>query len=40
MLEIYTVNASSEVARGTSQLKVQDIYSADAGYLDLWRLTY
>jgi hypothetical protein len=40
VLETYTVNASSEVSNGTWQLKVQDIYSADTGFLDLWRLTF
>jgi carboxypeptidase T len=38
--ETYTVDTSSEVANGTWQLKVQDIYSADTGFLDLWRLTF
>ena len=38
--ETYTVNASTEAANGTWQLKVQDIYSADVGFIDLWRLTF
>ncbi|MGB3440068.1 MAG: M14 family metallopeptidase [Actinophytocola sp.] len=36
----YTVNASSEVANGTWRLQVRDTYSADTGYIDLWRLTF
>jgi hypothetical protein len=36
----YTVNASSEVANGTWRLQVRDLYSADTGYIDLWRLTF
>jgi carboxypeptidase T len=38
--ETYTVNAAGELANGTWQLKVQDIYSADVGFVDLWRLTF
>ncbi|WP_374066415.1 proprotein convertase P-domain-containing protein [Actinokineospora auranticolor] len=40
VIATYTVNASSEVANGTWQLKVQDTYNADTGYIDLWRLTF
>ncbi|MER5181810.1 S8 family serine peptidase [Streptomyces sp. NPDC002896] len=36
----YTVNASSEAANGTWQLKVQDVYSADTGYINSWKLTF
>jgi len=36
----YTVNASSEVANGTWQLRVRDLYRYDTGYIDLWRLTF
>lgn len=36
---LYTVNASSEVASGTWQLRVRDIFSGDAGTLKNWRLT-
>jgi subtilisin family serine protease len=36
----YTVNASSEVANGTWRLKVQDVYSADTGYINSWKLTF
>ena len=36
----YTVNASSEVANGTWQLRVRDYYRADTGYIDSWRLTF
>jgi carboxypeptidase T len=38
--ETYTVNATSEPANGTWLLKVQDIYSADVGFVDLWRLVF
>jgi hypothetical protein len=40
VLATYTVNASSEVANGTWRLQVRDLYSADTGYIDLWRLTF
>jgi hypothetical protein len=36
----YTVNAAGEVANGTWRLQVRDTYSADTGYVDLWRLTF
>ncbi|MFL6121624.1 M14 family metallopeptidase [Actinophytocola sp.] len=36
----YTVNASSEVANGTWQLRVRDYYSADTGYINSWSLTF
>ncbi|MFK4105723.1 S8 family peptidase [Streptomyces sp. NPDC019531] len=37
----YTVDASSETTvNGTWQLKVQDVYSADTGYLNSWKLTF
>ncbi|MFD2691798.1 S8 family serine peptidase [Streptomyces phyllanthi] len=36
----YTVNASSETANGTWQLKVQDVYSADTGYINSWKVTF
>ncbi len=35
----YTVNASTEAASGTWQLRVQDRYSIDTGYIDSWTLT-
>jgi len=35
----YTVNASAETRNGTWQLKVQDVYQYDTGYLDSWSLT-
>ena len=35
----YTVDASTEVANGTWQLKVQDVYSADTGYINSWSPT-
>ncbi|SER60347.1 Zn-dependent metalloprotease [Streptomyces sp. yr375] len=36
----YTVNASSEVANGTWQLKVQDNAAQDTGYINGWSLTF
>ncbi|BCJ43400.1 zinc metalloprotease [Actinoplanes ianthinogenes] len=35
----YTKNLSSEAANGTWRLKVQDVYSADTGYINSWTLT-
>jgi len=35
----YTVNLSSEAANGTWRLKVQDVYSADTGYINTWTIT-
>jgi Zn-dependent metalloprotease len=32
----YTKNLSSEAANGTWRLKVQDVYSADTGYINSW----
>jgi carboxypeptidase T len=40
IITTYSVNASSEVANGTWQLKVQDLYSADTGYINSWKLTF
>jgi carboxypeptidase T len=40
VLATYTVNASSEVANGTWQLQVRDLYSADTGYIDSWKLAF
>jgi Zn-dependent metalloprotease len=36
----YTVNASSEVANGTWQLRVQDNAARDTGYINSWKLTF
>ena len=36
----YTVNASSETANGVWQLRVQDNYARDTGYIDSWKLTF
>ncbi|MGQ0840361.1 S8 family peptidase [Actinokineospora sp.] len=36
----YTVNASSELANGTWKLQVRDVYSADTGYINSWKLTF
>jgi Zn-dependent metalloprotease len=35
----YTKNLSSEAANGTWGLRVQDLYSADTGYINTWTLT-
>lgn len=35
----YTKNLSSEAANGTWQLRVQDVYRADTGYINSWTLT-
>nr|WP_130513117.1 M4 family metallopeptidase [Krasilnikovia cinnamomea] len=35
----YTKNLSTEDANGTWRLKVQDVYSADTGYINSWSLT-
>ncbi len=40
VIATYTVNASSEVANGTWQLRVRDLFSADTGFIDSWRLTF
>jgi Zn-dependent metalloprotease/subtilisin-like proprotein convertase family protein len=36
----YTVDASSETAVGTWNLKVQDVYSSDSGTINGWKLTF
>ncbi|MGA5505806.1 M4 family metallopeptidase [Streptomyces umbrinus] len=38
--EPYTVNASSEVANGTWQLKVQDQAAQDTGRINGWKITF
>ena len=40
VITTYTVNASSEVANGTWKLQVRDVYSADTGFIDSWKLTF
>ncbi|MCT2592498.1 M4 family metallopeptidase [Streptomyces sp. N2-109] len=40
VLETYTKNASSETANGTWKLRAQDVYRADTGYIDSWKLTF
>jgi len=40
VIATYTVNASSEVANGTWRLSARDLYRADTGYIDLWKLTF
>ena len=37
--QIFTVNASSELANGTWRLRVQDAATFDTGYIDTWTLT-
>jgi Zn-dependent metalloprotease len=36
----YTVDASDEPADGTWKLRVQDVYAADIGTIDSWKLTF
>jgi Zn-dependent metalloprotease len=36
----YTVNASSEIANGVWQLRVQDNAAVDTGYINSWKLTF
>jgi subtilisin-like proprotein convertase family protein len=36
----YEVDASAEDAAGTWQLRVQDVASADVGYIDAWSLQF
>ena len=40
VIATYTVNASSETAKGTWKLKVQDAYHLDRGYINSWNLTF
>jgi hypothetical protein len=40
VIATYTVNAAGEVANGTWQLRVRDLYSIDTGYIDSWRITF
>ncbi|MFE0641029.1 S8 family serine peptidase [Streptomyces sp. NPDC058877] len=40
VITTYTVDASSEVANGTWQLRVRDVASGDTGYIDSWSLTF
>ncbi|MGW8949324.1 S8 family peptidase [Streptomyces sp. NPDC055709] len=40
VLATYTVDASSEVANGTWQLRVRDVASGDTGYINTWSLTF
>ncbi len=35
-----TVNASSEVANGIWRLRVQEVFRADTGFVNSWRLTF
>jgi subtilisin family serine protease len=36
----FTVNASTEVANGTWQLRVQDVFRLDTGFINSWSLTF
>ncbi|MDQ1645741.1 MAG: hypothetical protein QOJ50_1925, partial [Cryptosporangiaceae bacterium] len=36
----YTVNASSENASGTWNLRVRDVYANNAGRINQWSLTF
>ena len=38
--QVYTVNASSEVANGTWKLRVNDNAGGDTGRIDSWNLTF
>ncbi|MFP8904053.1 S8 family serine peptidase [Streptomyces atacamensis] len=40
VIATYTVDASSVLANGTWKLRVKDVYSGDAGYIDSWSLTF
>lgn len=40
VITTYSVNASSEVANGTWQLRVQDVFGGDTGFIDAWKLTF
>ncbi|MEV0924471.1 M4 family metallopeptidase [Streptomyces spongiicola] len=40
VIETYTVNASSEVANGTWNLRVQDVARYDTGYISNFKLTF
>jgi serine protease len=40
VITTYTVDASGAVAAGTWKLRVTDVYSSDAGYIDSWSLTF
>ncbi|EWC59047.1 Trypsin-like protease precursor [Actinokineospora spheciospongiae] len=40
VITTYTVNASAVPANGTWKLKVQDVYSADTGYIDSFKLAF
>ncbi|MFJ6631984.1 S8 family peptidase [Streptomyces sp. NPDC091376] len=40
VIATYTVDASSEVANGTWQLRVRDVASGDTGYINSWSLTF
>jgi subtilisin family serine protease len=39
VIATYTVNLSSEAKNGTWNLRVQDTYSADTGYINSWSIT-
>jgi subtilisin-like proprotein convertase family protein len=39
VIATFTANLGSEQANGTWSLRVQDVYSADTGYINTWTLT-
>jgi subtilisin family serine protease len=39
VITTYSVNLSSEAKNGTWQLRVQDVYAADTGYINSWSIT-
>ena len=39
VIATYSVNLSSEAKNGTWQLRVQDVYAADTGYINSWSIT-
>ncbi|WP_329380857.1 M28 family metallopeptidase [Streptomyces sp. NBC_01351] len=40
LIQSYTVNASSEVANGTWNLRVRDTAAQDIGYINSWKITF
>ncbi|MCB5168740.1 M28 family metallopeptidase [Streptomyces bambusae] len=40
LVQSYTVNASSEVANGTWNLRVRDAAAQDVGYINSWKITF
>jgi subtilisin family serine protease len=40
VITTFTVNAGGEIANGTWQLRVQDVFRTDTGFIDAWNLTF